>query len=186
MNSVLQAIQPSATLAISAKAKELAARGVRVCNFAAGEPDFDTPDNIKRAAIAAIDYILKNDIPGICRIRGKKLKAGLQSLAEKYPTAIREVRGVGLMLGVEFHTSEIGYETAKGLFARRVLTSGTLVNAQTIRFEPPALISEQDIDDVIFRLDEALADTVTALGLEQGKSSRAVQNCPSQAHNRVS
>ena len=72
MNSVLQAIQPSATLAISAKAKELAARGVRVCNFAAGEPDFDTPDNIKRAAIAAIEagktkYTAAKGMPELCR-----------------------------------------------------------------------------------------------------------------------
>lgn len=72
MNSVLQAIQPSATLAISAKAKELAARGVRVCNFAAGEPDFDTPGNIKRAAIAAIEagktkYTAAKGMPELCR-----------------------------------------------------------------------------------------------------------------------
>ena len=57
---------------------------------------------------------------------------------------------------VEFHTCELGYETAKGLFARRVMTAGTLVNAKTIRFEPTAVISEQDIKDVISRMDEAL------------------------------
>ena len=130
-----------------------------------GSPTFGGNPVCCAAAIAAIDYILKNDIPGICRARGKKLKAGLQSLAKKYPTAIKEVRGIGLMLAVEFQTHEIGYETAKGLFRRRVLTAGTLVNAQTIRFEPPALISEQDIDDVIERMDMALADTVASLGL---------------------
>ena len=72
MNSVLQAVKPSATLAISAKAKELAARGVRVCNFAAGEPDFDTPDVIKRAAVAAIEagktkYTAAKGMPELCR-----------------------------------------------------------------------------------------------------------------------
>src|SRR3954471_5824180 len=50
----LQAIQPSPTLALNAKAKALAAQGVDVVGFAAGEPDFDTPDFIKDAAIAAI------------------------------------------------------------------------------------------------------------------------------------
>ena len=69
------------------------------------------------------------------------------------------------MLAVELHTCELGYETAKGLFARRVMTAGTLVNAKTIRFEPTAVISEQDIKDVISRMDEALADTKKALNV---------------------
>lgn len=47
-------IQPSATLAISAKAKELAAQGKPVIGFGAGEPDFDTPEHIKAAAVEAL------------------------------------------------------------------------------------------------------------------------------------
>ena len=47
MNRALQDIRPSDTLAIAAKAKKLAADGIKVCNFAAGEPDFDTPASIK-------------------------------------------------------------------------------------------------------------------------------------------
>ncbi len=47
-------IQPSLTLAVSAKAAKLRAQGVDVIAFGVGEPDFDTPDNIKEAAIAAL------------------------------------------------------------------------------------------------------------------------------------
>ena len=50
----VQQIKPSPTLAITAKAKALQAEGIDVVNFGAGEPDFDTPDNIKEAAIKAI------------------------------------------------------------------------------------------------------------------------------------
>lgn len=50
-----QAVPPSATLAVTARAKELKAQGVNVISFGAGEPDFDTPDFIKEAAIAAIN-----------------------------------------------------------------------------------------------------------------------------------
>ena len=50
-----RSIKPSITLAISAKAKAMKADGIDVLNFSAGEPDFDTPDIIKRAAIAAIE-----------------------------------------------------------------------------------------------------------------------------------
>jgi len=47
-------IKPSPTLAMDAKAKAMKAAGVDVVNFGVGEPDFDTPDNIKEAAIKAI------------------------------------------------------------------------------------------------------------------------------------
>ncbi|MHB8128519.1 MAG: pyridoxal phosphate-dependent aminotransferase [Mobilitalea sp.] len=49
-----QAVKPSSTLAITAKAKELMAQGIDVVGFGAGEPDFNTPDNICEAAIKAI------------------------------------------------------------------------------------------------------------------------------------
>lgn len=50
----VQAVKPSATLAITARAKALRAAGQDVIGLGAGEPDFDTPDHIKEAAIAAI------------------------------------------------------------------------------------------------------------------------------------
>lgn len=48
-------IKPSPTLAIDAKAKALKAQGIDIVGFGAGEPDFDTPENIKEAAIKAIE-----------------------------------------------------------------------------------------------------------------------------------
>jgi aspartate aminotransferase len=54
ISDALNRIQPSATIAISNKAMALKAEGGDVIGLAAGEPDFDTPDNIKEAAIAAI------------------------------------------------------------------------------------------------------------------------------------
>lgn len=48
-------LKVSPTLAINAKAKAMQAQGIRVISFGAGEPDFDTPENIKRAAIKAIE-----------------------------------------------------------------------------------------------------------------------------------
>ena len=51
----LKKIKPSPTLAVTQKARELKAAGKDVIGLGAGEPDFDTPDNIKQAAISAID-----------------------------------------------------------------------------------------------------------------------------------
>lgn len=55
LTSRLSEIVPSATLALTAKARALQQQGVDVVGFGAGEPDFDTPIPIKRAAIAAIE-----------------------------------------------------------------------------------------------------------------------------------
>jgi aspartate aminotransferase len=53
-SAALRRIAPSATIAISAKARALKAAGRDIIALSAGEPDFDTPDNIKEAGIAAI------------------------------------------------------------------------------------------------------------------------------------
>jgi len=55
LSDALSRIKPSATIAVSTKARELRAAGQDVIGLGAGEPDFDTPDNIKAAAIDAID-----------------------------------------------------------------------------------------------------------------------------------
>ena len=51
----LNRISPSATIAVSTKARELKAQGRDIIGLAAGEPDFDTPQNIKDAAKRALD-----------------------------------------------------------------------------------------------------------------------------------
>ncbi|HRT26625.1 MAG TPA: pyridoxal phosphate-dependent aminotransferase [Syntrophales bacterium] len=51
----VKCIKPSPTLAITAKAQSMRAAGRNIINFGAGEPDFDTPDHIKKAAISAIE-----------------------------------------------------------------------------------------------------------------------------------
>src|SRR5882762_7955268 len=48
-------LTPSLTLSIDSKAKAMKAEGIDVCGFGAGEPDFDTPEHIKAAAVAAIE-----------------------------------------------------------------------------------------------------------------------------------
>ena len=124
-----------------------------------GSPTFGGNPVCCSAAIATIKYMIDNDIPGMCAKKGKILKDGLMKLKEKYPEIIDDVRGTGLMLAVEFCKSEVGYSIAKGLFARGVMTAGTLVNAKCIRFEPPAVITGEQIAAVTERMDAAIADT---------------------------
>jgi aspartate aminotransferase len=73
-----QAVPPSATMAVDAKAKELKAKGVDVVGFGVGEPDFDTPQYIKDAAIAALKagktkYTATPGIPELRKAIAEKL-----------------------------------------------------------------------------------------------------------------
>jgi aspartate aminotransferase len=73
-------LQPSPTLAIDTKAKQMKAVGEDVCNFGAGEPDFDTPDHIKAAAIEALNdgftkYTPSSGIPELRQAIADKLFA---------------------------------------------------------------------------------------------------------------
>jgi aspartate aminotransferase len=75
----LSKIKPSSTLAITAKAKKLKSEGRDIVNFAAGEPDFDTPDFIKDAAIEAIKsgftkYTPSTGIPELKKLISDKFK----------------------------------------------------------------------------------------------------------------
>jgi aspartate aminotransferase len=73
-----KAIKPAVTLALAAKAQVLRAEGVDVVNFTAGEPDFDTPQRIKEAAIEA----LKKGMTKYTDVRG--IEPLRQAIAEKY------------------------------------------------------------------------------------------------------
>jgi putrescine aminotransferase len=110
------------------------------------------------AAIGALHATLEEDIPRQAAEKGTALKAGVQKLADEYPDLYDEVRGLGLLLGMEFRDAETGYAVSAGLFGRGVLVGGTLNNAKTIRLEPPAVISYEQIDEVLGRLAETLAE----------------------------
>lgn len=71
-------VKPSPTLAIDAKAKAMKAEGVDVVNFGVGEPDFDTPDNIKEAAVKALrdGHTKYTPVAGILPLR--------EAVAEKF------------------------------------------------------------------------------------------------------
>ena len=84
-------IKPSVTLAIAAKAGKLRSEGIDVINFSAGEPDFDTPDRIKAAAIEALKQGMTKytDVRGIEPLR--------QAIARKYLSEY----------GLRYHSSEV-------------------------------------------------------------------------------
>ena len=123
-----------------------------------GSPTFGGNPLACAAFISTIRFMLENDIPGEMAKKGEYYMKGLAKLQEKYPTVLKDIRGAGLLICMEFPEAEVGYEVTKGLFARKVMTAGTLVNAKTVRIEPPATQSYETIDRVLAALDESIAD----------------------------
>ena len=130
-----------------------------------GSPTFGGNPLACAAFISTIRYMLENDLPALSAAKGKKYLEGLQKLHEKYPTVLTTSRGAGMLICMEFPTDEIGHEVTKALFARNVMTAGTLVNAQTVRIEPPLVQADETIDKVLVALDEALAEVKEAYKL---------------------
>ncbi len=110
------------------------------------------------AAIAAINVTLRERLWEQAAAKGGYLIPKLQALAERYPQIYRMITGKGLLIGMHFHNPEVGYKVAAGLFKRHVLVSGTLTSAQTIRIEPPLVITYQQIDAVLERLEDTLVE----------------------------
>src|ERR1700682_3739990 len=76
-------LTPSLTLSIDSKAKAMKAEGIDVCGFGAGEPDFDTPEHIKQAAIEALQagftkYTPSAGLPELRQAIAEKLEADNQ------------------------------------------------------------------------------------------------------------
>ncbi|PWH20427.1 MAG: putrescine aminotransferase [Anaerolineae bacterium] len=115
------------------------------------------------AAIAAIHVTLRDRLWEQAAAKGDYLMPKLQELAAKYPQIYHSITGKGLLIGQHFHDAEVGYKVAAGLFKRGVLVAGTLTSAHTIRIEPPLVITYEQIDEVLNRLSDTLAEVAKTI-----------------------
>ncbi len=109
------------------------------------------------AAIACFNVMLKEDLPGKSKRAGEMFTEGLTKVMKKYPKLMTDVRGRGLFMAMEFVDGDMGYEVVYEMFNRKVLVSGSLINAKTIRVEPPLTISDDHIKHAIEVIDESCA-----------------------------
>jgi putrescine aminotransferase len=118
-----------------------------------------------RAAMAAIEQIRALDVPKLAAERGAELLDGCAGVAKKHEGIIAEVRGRGLLVGVEFLDSDVAGLVIAGMSQRNVLVAYGLNNAKVLRFEPPAIITSDEIAIVVKALDEAVGQTVEMLAM---------------------
>jgi putrescine aminotransferase len=110
------------------------------------------------ASIATINVLLEEDLARQAGEKGEYLLPRLNALAARYPKVLVSARGRGLMLGMEFTSHDIGYAVAKCLFARNILISGTYINAQVLRIEPPLPITYPQLDRFLAALEDSLRE----------------------------
>ncbi len=115
------------------------------------------------AAIAAINVTLRDDLAGKAEESGNYFIGKLNELADKYPQIYKGITGKGLLIGQHFQDPEYGYKVSSGLFKRKVLVAGTLISANTIRFEPALIITKEQIDEVLNRLEDTLKEIAASL-----------------------
>ena len=108
------------------------------------------------AAIAAINVTIEEDLPARAARMGEYMLLGLRATVSGHEDLVRDVRGMGLMIALEFADDATGFRIAKHMFDNGVLVAGTLVNARVIRVEPPLVIREDQADRVFATLGEAL------------------------------
>jgi putrescine aminotransferase len=109
------------------------------------------------AAIASINFILREKLWEQAAAKGTRIMEALAGLQAKYPGVLVGYRGKGLLIGMVFPDHDTGYKVSAGLFKRGVLVAGTQIAATTIRIEPALNIPDELIDKVLERLDETLA-----------------------------
>ncbi len=116
------------------------------------------------AALAALKLLEEENIALQAKEKGELMKSELRKTAEVFPDVVKEVRGRGLLLGVEFH--ETGYAGAvmMKMVENGVVVAYTLNNPSVIRFEPPVIIKEEEIKKVgeVFR--KAVEEAFLVLG----------------------
>ncbi len=115
------------------------------------------------AAIAAINVTLRENLPLQAAEKGAYMMPKLLELAARYPSVYKSVTGKGLLIGQHFQSPEIGYKVAAGMFKRGVVVAGTLTSAQTIRIEPPLVITYQEIDEGLNRLSDTVEEVAKTL-----------------------
>ncbi len=111
------------------------------------------------AANAAVRYMIEHDVPAHARTVGAYLTNALQQLRSRHPDAITDVRGVGLLLAVQFG------DTIAAKLVGACNDEGLLLNPvrpDAIRLMPALIITEADVDEAVEKLERGLAKVQTA------------------------
>ncbi len=98
------------------------------------------------AALAALKLAKQGDLNKGATERGDQLLSAMQAIGASSPDYVKDVRGIGLLVGVEFLDSDVGALVIAALAQRNVLCAYGLNDPHTLRLEPPATITPEEVD----------------------------------------
>lgn len=96
---------------------------------------------------------------------GKLLLDGLKGVVAKHNDLLKEARGKGLMIGVEFQMDEVGELVVAQMLKRGLCVAYTLNNPRILRFEPPLIITAEQIEFAVSAFEESVAETAELLAM---------------------
>ena len=119
-------------------------------------------------ALETLAVIQDEDLARNARERGDQLLRGLREIKRDLPNALCDVRGRGLMIGVEFALKDLAELCINFLAGRGVIAAYTLNNPNVIRLEPPLIVTAAQVDTALTAFRESVSAAVSALeGLEE-------------------
>ncbi|MCY0880270.1 MAG: aspartate aminotransferase family protein [Firmicutes bacterium] len=110
-----------------------------------------------RVALEALNVTVEERLPERARELGAWLMPQLMRLKDRYPEVLAEVRGRGLMVGLEFRQAGYAGMVMAELFARHILAVYTLNNERVIRLLPPLVITQSQLQEAVGALEAAIA-----------------------------
>lgn len=108
-------------------------------------------------SLAVIDFIVKNRLWENATARGDQLRGALEDLKRENPKIIKDVRGRGLMIGIEYVHEFLGPMMSDALAQNGVFAAYSGNAPQVMRFMAPIVITEEEMSDVIGRIRAAVA-----------------------------
>jgi acetylornithine/N-succinyldiaminopimelate aminotransferase len=110
------------------------------------------------AGLAALEVLLAERLPARAESIGERLRSGLRAL--DWRGHLVDVRGLGLLVGVELDDAELTRRVARACFARGLVLNWTLHRDRVIRLAPPLVIGEDEIDRGLEILAAAIGDAL--------------------------
>jgi putrescine aminotransferase len=116
------------------------------------------------AALAALDVLVDEDLAANARERGAQLLRGVRATMMRRPEVIADVRGAGLLVGVELRSEGYGGSIIPELLKRGVTAAWTLNQQRVIRLEPPLIVSAAEVERALVAFDAAVEAAFISLG----------------------
>ncbi|MEN3047140.1 MAG: aminotransferase class III-fold pyridoxal phosphate-dependent enzyme, partial [Candidatus Hydrothermales bacterium] len=110
------------------------------------------------ACISTIEFIIQNNVIDQVKEKGEYFLSKLLSVSK--PEVIKDIRGRGLMIGIELKEEYYAASIFSSLINNNIITAYTLNQPKVIRIEPPYTITYEQIDFVSFKIQEAINQTI--------------------------